>query len=393
MTERQPANRPPSSDSTPIFQEGRCPSLKELSRLLSGTADSHLSVAMQTHLDVCDQCVQTLDELLRGLKDPILEALRHPTIADVFLAETNCQDVVRIIAQPPFVNHEERAPESERFPTQIGSYQLVDKIAEGGMGVVFRAVHLDFKKIVAVKLLSPSLPHAPTIVRRFRRECRTLGQLQHPNLVSAFDAGVHDGTPYLVMEYVEGIDLAKLLLLRGSLSVSDASEIIRQAAMGLEHAWRKGIVHRDVKPSNMMLARHDRGQSIVKVLDLGLARIVKSATRPLADDSNLTSDGQIMGTRAYMAPEQARDSHDVDTRADVYSLGATLHELLVGQPPVRTAARRMDLTLLERAVPPGLVELMQSLLAIDRAHRPASPGTVAERLAPFAQGHRVDALL
>src|SRR5688572_22053119 len=206
----------------------------------------------------------------------------------------------------------------------IRDYRLVARLGQGGMGTVYRALHSRLGKVVAVKVLPPDLMQADA-VSRFQREMRAVGKLHHPNIVQAFDAGEHEGTHFLVMECVDGCDLHSLVKQRGPLSIADACEIVRQAAVGLQHAHQHGLVHRDIKPSNLMLS--EEGQ--VKLLDLGLALI----QGPTNQGGDLTMACQVMGTPDFVAPEQASDSHSVDIRADIYSLGCTLYYLLSGAPP------------------------------------------------------------
>ena len=173
-------------------------------------------------------------------------------------------------------------------------------------------------------------------VARFQREMKAVGRLEHPNIVRAMDAGEVDDTHFLVMEYVPGIDLSDLSRRIGPMQIADACELVRQAAVGLQEAHEHGMVHRDIKPSNLILAQPRRRQEMpsVKILDLGLA-LLSEALSP--DQQGLTTTGQMMGTLDYMAPEQGGDSHQVDIRADVYSLGATLYKLLCGEAPFGAA--------------------------------------------------------
>jgi response regulator RpfG family c-di-GMP phosphodiesterase len=209
---------------------------------------------------------------------------------------------------------------------QIGQYRLLEKVQkQGGMGTVYKALHVLLMKVVALKVLPADAMPSEAAVARFRREMKAVGRLDHPNIVQARDAGEMDGAHFLVMEFIDGIDLSTLLSYHGPVSIPDACELIRQAAVGLQHAFEQGLVHRDLKPSNLMLAQG----GIVKLLDLGLAR--------LCDDSStgspLTEPGQVMGTADYIAPEQAFGPHPVDVRADLYSLGCTLYHLLAGCAP------------------------------------------------------------
>ncbi|GAG47604.1 unnamed protein product, partial [marine sediment metagenome] len=190
---------------------------------------------------------------------------------------------------------------------------------------VYKALQTKLRRTVALKVLPKNRLNDRRAVARFEREMAAVGQLDHPNIVRALHAGEHEGNSYLVMEYVAGLDLSELVRRLGPLPVADACELARQAAMGLQYAHENGLVHRDIKPSNLMLASD--GQ--VKVLDLGLALLQQD--QPAEEE--VTGSGQAMGTADYIAPEQASDSHNVDIRADIYSLGCTLYKLLCGRAP------------------------------------------------------------
>lgn len=372
---------------------GPCPSEKDLVAFLAGEVDPTSLLGIQQHLDTCERCLKSLDGLVRRDHSPIVQALRNSSVVDQFLNEPDCQQVVREISQGIMAPRPATVPVSPTPLTKLGSYQIEGVIAEGGMGIIYRAVHVDLLKPVALKTLRPILIHDRNCLERFRRECRALGRLQHHNLVTAFDAGVVDVTPFLVMEYVDGIDLAKLLKRRKTIPLPEACEIIRQAAIGLEHAWSKSLIHRDVKPSNLMLTQDASGHALVKVLDLGLARLLDPKTGIFPDAGDLTSEGQVVGTRGYMAPEQARNSHDVDVRVDVYALGVTLHELLLGRIPAMPVKAGTDLTALETELPSHVCRILESLLAAKREGRPSTPGEVAAMIEPLAVGHRLEELL
>jgi serine/threonine protein kinase len=207
-----------------------------------------------------------------------------------------------------------------------GKYRILELLGTGGTGQVFLCEHIRLHLPMAVKVLQPDRSADPAVLARFLREARAACTLAHPNLVRAFDAGEDDPFTYLVMEYVHGHSLLQLVQERGMLPLKFAVAAIRQAALGLQHAHAHGLVHRDVKPGNILLDH----QGTIKVLDLGLALFVRRDTEQLTDDH----DGKrILGTADYMAPEQTLDSHQVTHRADVYSLGATFYCLLAGRPP------------------------------------------------------------
>ncbi|WP_254053899.1 protein kinase domain-containing protein [Singulisphaera sp. GP187] len=213
----------------------------------------------------------------------------------------------------------------------IDKYLILDKLGAGGMGMVFKALHRRIKRVVALKVLPPSFAKDETAVRRFHREAEAVAKVSHPNVVAVLDADEFNGLHFFAMEYSAGKDLKRLVEDRGPLPIAQAIECIVQAARGLGAAHARGIYHRDIKPSNLLL--DPRG--VLKVLDLGLARMDKGANL-LGDaepDPELTRPGIIMGTVAFMAPEQAYNSRSADHRSDIYSLGCTLFFLLTGRPP------------------------------------------------------------
>ncbi|MFH1924024.1 MAG: serine/threonine-protein kinase, partial [Planctomycetota bacterium] len=210
----------------------------------------------------------------------------------------------------------------------LGDYLVLDRIGEGGMGQVYKAEHKVMKRVVALKTLPAAATKSERAVQRFHREVEVAARLSHPNIVTAHDAGESHGVHYLVMEYVEGSNLASLVRSHGCLPVSTAINHVTQAARGLEYAHNKNVIHRDIKPSNLVLD----SEGIVKVLDMGLARLSKMVgPYDSTAEETLTGTGQAMGTIDYMPPEQAENTKTVDERADIYSLGCTLFYLLVGR--------------------------------------------------------------
>ncbi|QDU96124.1 Chaperone protein DnaK [Lignipirellula cremea] len=207
----------------------------------------------------------------------------------------------------------------------LGNVVLQQPLASGGMGEVFRGYHRRMKRNAVVKMLHASVGDEAA-QRRFEREIQAAARLSHPHIITTFDADQIDGAWYMVMEYVEGVDLATLVVRSGPLPVAAAISYVMQAARGLGYAHSKGVIHRDVKPSNILVD----SSGVVKVFDLGLARF-EEGRRPQADES-LTGEQQIVGTVEYMAPEQARGGN-IDRRCDIYGLGCTLHRLLTGSPP------------------------------------------------------------
>jgi serine/threonine-protein kinase len=280
----------------------------------------------------------------------------------------------------------------------LGPYLLLERLGHGGMGQVYKAVHRTHGRVVAVKVLSRHLLQNPRALARFRREIEAAGKLTHPNIVTALDAAEDNGVLFLVMEYVEGTNLNRLVKQSGPLPFDLACHCIRQAALGLQHVHERGLVHRDLKPSNLLIQMTrpagNGGPAVfgaVKLLDLGLARIQEGSAVPSTGPA-LTQLNQIMGTPDYMAPEQARDAKNADHRSDLYSLGATFYYCLAGRPPFPEGTPLEKLikhqfdepTPLERVrppTPPALAQIVRWMMAKDPARRPQSAAEVAAALA------------
>jgi len=270
-----------------------------------------------------------------------------------------------------------------------GKYKLLEKLGRGGMAMVFLCEHQVMKRLVALKILPTSHGEDRELLGRFHREARALSQLRHPNIVGAYDADQVGKLHFLVMEYVDGGDLDAIVQKAGPLAYERAAHYIRQAAHGLQHAHESGLVHRDIKPGNLLVDR----AGTVKLLDLGLARIFHETT----DDLTTGRDARtLLGTVDYLAPEQALNSHDVDIRADIYALGATFYFLLTGKglfedgtvaqklswhlhrPPVPIGSARPDL-------PEDLVRVIDKMLAKKPEDRYQTPEEVDEALVPWTQ--------
>jgi serine/threonine protein kinase len=210
--------------------------------------------------------------------------------------------------------------------TRLGKYTIERHIATGGMGSVYRAIDTETGEVFALKILRENLASRPALVERFRREARNAAKLMHPNIVTVREWGEVEGIYFLVMEYIDGIELDKLIAQRQKLTPEEGLGFTFQAAKALDHASRQGIVHRDIKPSNFLLTRVN-DKYVVKLLDFGLARADDE------EDYRVTRPGATVGTIDYLAPEQARDSGSADVRSDIYSLGCTLYHMLAGHPP------------------------------------------------------------
>jgi serine/threonine-protein kinase len=275
----------------------------------------------------------------------------------------------------------------------FGPYVVLDKVGEGGMGVVYKARHAKLGRIDALKVLRTDKVASRTVAKRFLREIQVTSRLAHPHVVRAYDAGVVGKQLYLATEFVDGTDLGTVVQTRGPLSVADACLVVYQAALALHHVHEKGLVHRDMKPSNLI---RDRATGMVKVLDLGLSGFNESATEP-GGGLTLTHDGAVLGTPDFMAPEQVQNPHRVDIRADLYGLGCTLFFLLTGQPPYDgTPVEKMykhgfapppPLILPNGLVPPpGLNEIIVRLLAKKPEERYQTPQELIDALLAIRPG-------
>jgi serine/threonine-protein kinase len=313
----------------------------------------------------------------------------------------------------------------------LGQYVLLELLGEGGMGQVFKARHRHLNRLVALKILRAERLANPDAVRRFYREIQAAAQLHHPNLVLAYDANQVGKRIFFAMEYVDGIDLYRLVKQSGPLPVPLACEYIRQAAVGLQHAFERGLVHRDIKPPNLLVTlppgprqttpssdtAFDRTpgttvsmqpvpegsrEPVVKILDLGLACWKWSADSE-PSMSLLTQEGMVIGTVDYISPEQARDSHLVDIRGDLYSLGCTFYYLLAGRPPFpdgttvekllkHQTEQPFPLGVLRPDVPQEVLLVLDRLLAKRPENRYQTPAELVAALLPAATMARVSSL-
>jgi serine/threonine protein kinase len=269
----------------------------------------------------------------------------------------------------------------------VGSYLLLERIGEGSMGQVFKARQLRLNRIVALKLIRAEWLAHPSAVKRFQREILAASQLSHPNIVTAYDAGCTGQTHFFAMELVEGMDLGRYLQKYGKLPVDRACDYMRQAACGLAHAHERKMVHRDIKPANLLVnskpGPDGSKHGTVKILDMGLARIGRLSDAEPVNEA-LTEEGTVIGTLDYIAPEQGRNSHNVDIRADLYSLGCTFYHLLTGQVPFpgESATQKLVSHLMDQArpveqlrpdVPSSVVRVVRKLMAKRPEDRFATP--------------------
>lgn len=264
---------------------------------------------------------------------------------------------------------------------RIGNYDILDRLGAGGMGTVFKARHRRMKRIVALKVLAANLSSNPVYIKRFQREVETIASLGHPNIVMAYDADEAESGHFLVMEYVQGRDLAACVEKEGTFSLRRALNATLQTARGLAYAHSQGIIHRDIKPQNLLMDE----AGVVKVTDLGLARLAHSDDG-VAEGNDVTMVGGALGTPHYMPPEQAIDAASIDHRADIYSLGCTLHYLLTGRTPF-SGATMMAILLAHRDSPiPSLITgLPQAPQRLDVLFQRLLAKTVEQRVQQMAE--------
>jgi serine/threonine protein kinase len=386
------------------------PQSDELKAFMLGTLDDEESdLLIEQHLADCPTCQEaaavvpddTLVELIRRVRarpavlmETLTEALGQAVTPDT-LPPTQAEGPMPV------------PPEPAEVPVELVShprYRVRRLIGVGGMGAVYEAEHLVMERPVAIKVINRAFTANAAAVERFRREVRAAAHLAHPNIVTAHDAEHAGDTLFLVTEYVEGISLGRLVRERGPLPIAEACDYIRQAALGLQHAHKRGMVHRDIKPENLIVTHqspdqkgaetaspHDGNEpdrAVVKVLDFGLAVLT------VERGDGLTAEHAIMGTPEYMAPEQAENSHTADIRADIYSLGCTLYVLLTGNVPYPAetpllkilAHRERPLPSIRKArpdVPPELAAVLARMMAKKPQDRYQTPAEVAAALAPF----------
>ena len=282
---------------------------------------------------------------------------------------------------------EEELQTVEKVDQKIPGYQLLERIGAGGMGVVYKARQLRMDRLVAIKLLKPKYSRNARYVERFLREAKLAAKLSHNHIVQAIDAGEAYGHQFFVMEYVEGTSVGDLLTRDGPFEESEAIRIVLQVAHALDHASKRGMVHRDIKPENILITP----DGVAKLADMGLARFAEDA------ESETIDRGLIVGTVFYIAPEQIRGDAEVDSRADVYSLGATLYAMMTGKPPFEgTQAREVLVKHLERTPTPlnrvgrqvsdGMSVVVDTMLAKSRQDRYPTPGDLVFDLECLAAG-------
>jgi tRNA A-37 threonylcarbamoyl transferase component Bud32 len=360
------------------------PSADLLREFALGKLDDILAAVVMNHLDGCPDCCRAA---AAQSGDDFLDRLRQAhslsgTPAPV--ESTACAAPAPKRATGPTA---ELPPELANNP----HYEVLRELGRGGMGVVYLARNKLMDRLEVLKVVKQALLDRPGAEERFLREIRSAARLNHPNVVTAYSAVQSGQLLAFAMEYVEGEDLAKLVQRQGPLPVVQACDYIQQAALGLQHAFEKKMVHRDIKPQNLLLSSDGKKQ-IVKVLDFGLAKVMRANDK----DPGFTGDGAMLGTPDYVAPEQTLDAANADIRADVYSLGCTLYYLLTGAPPfkgrclydVLQAHQSMEarpLHLVRPEVPEELAAVVQKMLAKDPAMRHQTPQALVEALAAFVE--------
>lgn len=320
-------------DPSPTHRRA-CPTLAQL-RSIASDPTLPLDDAVVDHLEQCTSCQDMVEQLARddNLRDRLDERsgsqvkTRRSTAAWNAAASRLAGRIAAAARGEASVAATDSNLVSLPQPSlpRIDGYEILGLLGRGGMGAVYHAIHRKFNRPVAIKILPDASNADPARLQRFVREMAAIGQLDHPGIVQAYDAADHHSTHYIVMELVRGRTVSDIVRHHGRLTIEDSCEIVRQTAIALQHAHDNGLVHRDIKPSNMMVTR----DGVVKLLDLGLARL-SDGGEFIA--SELTTNGQIIGTLDYMSPEQAAGSDQIGAASDIYSLGATLYRMIAGHP-------------------------------------------------------------
>jgi tRNA A-37 threonylcarbamoyl transferase component Bud32/anti-sigma factor RsiW len=373
-----------------------------------GQLDADQASAIEVHVAACQTCCESLvtvpdDQLVSLLRSAVSSATEPDADARSTLPPSEKQ--AEAFREQATLVHPAKSTSDLEVPPELAEhprYRIVELLGVGGMGVVYKAEHRLMERSVALKVIDRSLTNKPAMVERFRREVKAAGQLNHPNIVHSYDAEQVGDMHYLVMEFVAGTTLARVVEHEGPLPIERACDYVRQAALGLQKAAENGMVHRDIKPQNLMLTPN--GQ--VKILDFGLARVASETVPSLAEGDlrqlaadeksreSLTQIGSVMGTPDYMAPEQITNAHAADIRADIYSLGCTLYFLLTGRVPfptkgvfdklmAHTEQQPTPLAKWRPEVPIELARVVEKMMAKNPEKRYATPAEVAEALEPF----------
>ena len=379
-------------------QQNSHPDRETLNSFGSGKLQPADAAIVEAHIAECDECCETLSGLA---SDTFFDLVRE---SDAMEVESFADDGT--VGLNELQNETDYA-----LPVELSNhsrYRVLELLGKGGMGNVYKAEHTLMNRAVALKVINQELVQNDQAVKRFRREVQSAAQLTHPNIVTAHDAEQAGDMHLLVMEYVQGDTLSDVVKRDRTLDISLACDYIRQAAEGLQHAHEKGMVHRDVKPHNLMVTP-DR---LVKILDFGLATLVSETMAADAADQQvehsingtsrpqLTSAGSMMGTPDFIAPEQATDARVADIRSDIYSLGCTFYYVLTRRPPFtegsaleRTKAHGElepePIENLRPDIPTDLAEIVRRMMAKDPLDRFQTPAAVAEAIAPFVDAPRL----
>ena len=346
-----------------------------------GKLDDVSSASVSKHLEECDSCQRRVAELS---SDDFLGRLQQARVMPDKAASgwspsagSSTEGTSGPVVPPPPADT--LPPELVDHP----DWEIIRELGRGGMGVVYLAKNKLMGRLEVLKVVGRHLVERPGVLDRFLREIQSAARLQHVNIVTAYTAMRLGSSVVFAMEYVDGLDLARMVKTKGPLPIAHAAYFIHQVALGLQHAHERGMVHRDIKPANLILAR-DGKKAIVKVLDFGLAKVTSEGQT----ESNLTREGQMVGTPDFIAPEQIRDAKSADIRADIYSLGCTLYYLLTGGPPFRgehlwdvyQAHFSMDadpLNLVRPEVPVELAAVVAKMMAKEPDRRFQTPAEVA----------------
>ncbi len=374
-----------------------CPSHDLLHAYSCGRLPDDDSQLIYEHLQDCMECQSELNAVDDG-KDSLIVDLRADDQHAEFGREPECRIALAkaLGALAKADGTDDGLPLME-LPAQLGEYEIIRQIGHGGMGRVLLARHTKLGREVALKVIADHRFTDSQTRSRFDAEMRAVGRLSHPNIVTAHDAREVDGLAVLVTEFIDGRNLHQIVARTGPLSLANASEVILKVAAALEYTSDQGFVHRDVKPSNIMISRSGE----VKLLDLGLARF------HVGPEVELTATGQTMGTADYVAPEQVANAHDADSRSDVYALGCTFFKLLTGHAPFESEEYPTSfakLTAHVSARPPSLqsrlpncpnevAKLVDTMLEKSPDRRPSTPGEVAKTLSRFARGSDLQQLV
>lgn len=379
----------------------KCPSDAELRDFSLGKLSLNEADRIADTSDTCAECETFITQVESQSSDRLIDELLGSSGDVRFQNESELQQAIRQVESIPtsradssgqtvnLQGSNEETKSSDHVaqpvdvPMQFGEYVVTEVLGRGGMGVVYRGHHTRMKRDVAIKVLPVVTLKNQTSDDRFHREVEAAAKLLHPNIVTAFDAGQHGETTYLVMELVDGQDLGALLKEQGPLPIETAIDYIRQAARGLQYAHEQGVVHRDIKPSNLLVD----SSGTIKILDLGLASIADGSD----SQEQLTQSGQVMGTVDFMAPEQAKETHAATAQSDIYSLGCTLFRLLTGKPLYEcdTIINKLlahannpipKLTDIRQDVPPELYQVFQKMVAKHPHERQTTMALLIEEL-------------